>query len=108
MQKAFDLFHDRGARHPAQLAHHHQIFGAGEMRVEMRFFGDVSEALAVMDAVAGDRFAVEKNLAFAGLDQAGDHLERGGFAGAVRAQIACHFTRARDEADVPYRGDAGI
>ena len=43
----------------------------------------------------------------AGLDQPGDHLHGGGFAGAVRPQVAGDFAGARGEADVVHGGDAG-
>ena len=90
----------------AQLAHHDQVFEAAQMRVEMRLFGHVAHALLVGDRVALDGLAVEQDLAGGGLDQAGDHLHGGGFAGAVRSQVAGDLAGARREADVVDGGDA--
>ena len=91
----------------AQLAHHDEVFQAAQMRVEVRLFGHVAHALLVGDQVALDGLAVEEDLAGGHLDQAGDHLHGGGFARAVRAQVAGHLAGARREADVVHGGDAG-
>ncbi len=74
-----------------KLAHHDQVFEAAQMRVQMRLFGHVAHALLPGDQVAPDGFAVEQNLAAARLDEAGDHLHGGGFAGAVRPEVAGHL-----------------
>ena len=106
-QQAVDAFGGGLRGQAAQLAHHDQVFEAAEMRVKMRLFGHVAHALLVGDQVALDGFAVEKDLARGRLDQAGDHFHGGGFAGAVRPQVAGDFARAGGEADVVHGGDAG-
>ena len=76
------------------------------MRVEMRLFGHVAHALLVGDQVALDGFAVEQDLARGGLQQPGDHLHRGGFAGAVRPQVPGDLAGARRKADIVHGRDA--
>ena len=42
-----------------ELAHHFQVFGAGQVRIQVRFFGNVAQALLVCDPVAPDGLALE-------------------------------------------------
>ena len=56
-----------------------------------------------MDVAAG-----EEDLALGGLDHADDHLDGGGFAGAIGAEVAEHFAFFEGEADIPDGGDAAI
>ena len=84
------------------MAHHGQVFQAAQMGVEMRLFGYVAHALFVGDEVVANGLAAEEDLARADLDEPGDHLHGGGFAGAVGAQIAGDFARGCGKADVIY------
>ena len=77
------------------------------MRVEMRLFGHVAHALLVGDQVALNGLAVEQDLAGGHLHQPGDHLHGGGFAGAVRPQVAGDLAGAGRKADVVDGGDPG-
>ena len=90
----------------AQLADHHQVLQAAQVRVEMRLFGHVAHALLVGDQVALNALAVEQDLAGGRLHQAGDHLHGGGLAGAVRPQVAGDLAGAGGKAHVIDGGDA--
>src|SRR5580700_2297949 len=70
------------------------------MRVEMRLFRHVPHALLVGDRVILDGYAIEQDLARAGLDEAGDYFHRGRFAGAIGSEVARDFTGMRRETDV--------
>ena len=52
-------------------------------------------------------FAVEEHLAVIGLVDAGEHLDQGGFAGAVFAQQCHHLTLADGDAYVIQGPDTG-
>ena len=58
------------------------------MPVEMRLFRHVAHALLPGDQIALNGNAVEQDFAGGHLHQPGDHLHGGGFAGAVRPQVA--------------------
>jgi hypothetical protein len=90
----------------AQLGHHGQVFQAAEMGVEMRLLRHVAHAPLVGDEVVANGLAAEKDLARADLDQPGDHLHGGGFAGAVGTEVAGDFARGGGKADVVYGEDA--
>ena len=64
--------------------------------------GDVADAVA-----PGDK-AVDFDLAVGGDEQAGEHLDRGGFARAVGTEIADQFARGHVEADVIDGADFGL
>ena len=91
----------------AELGDHGEVFGAGEMGVEVRLFGDVAHAALVGDEVVLDGLAVEENFAGGHFDEAGDHLHGGGFAGAVGAEVAGDFAGAGGEGHVVDGGNTG-
>jgi len=93
-------------REVSQQADHAQIFEAAQVRVEMRLFGHVAEALLVADQVVPDGSALEQDFACRRLDERGDHFHSGRFAGAVGPQVAGDLAGARGEADVVYRDDS--
>src|SRR5438270_581075 len=51
---------------------------------------------------------MEQHLAAGGLHQAGNHLYRSAFAGAVWSKIAQNFSRADGKAHLTYGGKAGV
>ena len=65
-----------------------------------------------MGAEVGEVFvdvaAAEEDFAVVGLDHPGDHLDGGGLAGAVGAQVAEDFAFAEGKADVLDGGDGAI
>ena len=56
-----------------------------EVEIKRRAFGEVAERELGDRSVGGDGGAVDDRIARVGLEEAGDHAQRGGFAGAVGA-----------------------
>src|SRR5262249_16482991 len=79
-----------------------------QVRIEVRLFRNIAQALPVRDAVSFDGLAAEQNLAAARLDEPGDHLQSSGLAGAIRSQVPRHLARLRLEADILHGRDAGV
>jgi hypothetical protein len=90
------------------LRDHLEIFETAEMTVEVRLLGDVPHALTEGHEVIVDGFAIEEDLAGGHFDETGDHLHGGGFAGAVRTEVAGHLPRLSEKADVVDRGNTGV
>lgn len=61
-EEFIDLRSRRAPRKAAQLAYHFEIFKAGEMRIEMRLLGNVTEELPVGDAIAINRLAARNSI----------------------------------------------
>jgi hypothetical protein len=61
-------------RQAAQLANHGDVLESRQMRVEMRFFRHIAEALLPGDEIPPDGFAIEDDFAGGRLDQARDDL----------------------------------
>lgn len=101
-EKPRSFVQDKVLRHATELADHFEILRAGQVRIEMRFFGNVPEALFVRQTIVSDRFAVEKDLTFTGLDQACDHLQGCRFSGTVRAQISGYLSPDGGEVHAGY------
>ncbi len=86
----------------AQLQHQAQVVGHGQLAEHRRFLRQVAHALlgARVHRVAGDVLAVQHDAAGIGFDQAHDHVEAGGLAGAVGAEQADHFTGIEGQPEV--------
>src|SRR3546814_614231 len=69
-----------------------------------RFLRQVAhaQARAGVHRLGGDVAAVEHDLALVGRDQADDHVEAGGLAGAVGAEQADDFARVQGQAEVAH------
>ena len=76
------------------------------MAEDAGFLGEVGHAElgAAVHRVAGDIGAFEENLAGVGPEQADDHAEGGGLAGAVGAEQADDFAAVEFEADLAHDG----
>ena len=74
---------------------------AAEDRGFLRQIAD-AEPRALIHRQLGDVVAVELDRAAIGLDQAGDHVEHGGLAGAVRAEQADRLAAADIDADAAH------
>src|SRR3546814_3261655 len=61
-----------------------------------------AQARACVHRLGGDVAAVEHDLALVGRDQADDHVEAGGLAGAVGAEQADDFARVQGQAEVAH------
>ena len=95
-------------RHSTKTADELEVFEAGEVGVDLRFFGDVAETGAEGGEIFMDVAAVEEDFAVGGLDHASDHLDGGGFAGAVGAEVAEDFAFGKGKADILDGGDGAI
>ena len=78
------------------------------MGVDVGFFGDVADGGTKSGQVGKDVAAMEEDAAAAGLEQAGEDLDRGGFAGAVGAEIADDLAGMDGEGDVFDGGQAAV
>ena len=94
MQELVDALRRWGRWEIAQLRHHREVLVPGEMNVELRLLRHVTHAALECDRIAPDRLAVEQDFAFGRLDQADDHLHRGGLTGTVRSEVAGDFSGA--------------
>ena len=74
------------------------------MRVEVRLFRHVADALLEGGEVVVDAFAVVKDLPVGRLDQPGQHLDRGALAGAVRPQVAEDLSGPDGETHLAHGG----
>ena len=84
----------------AESAGELEVFEAGEVAVEVRFFGDVAEMVFEAGGVIADVLAVEENPTLGGVQEAGHHFHGGGLAGAVGAEIAGDLAWAHGEGDM--------
>ena len=87
------------AGNAAQTAGELEVFAAAEVGIEVGLLGDVAEAALEALEVAADVLAVEEDASAGGLEEAGEHLDGGTFAGAVGAEIAEDLAGAYGEAD---------
>ncbi len=92
---------------PAAVGLHHLEHRADvvldiEAAEDRRFLRQIADAEpgALIHRQVGDVVAVELDDAAVGLDQPGDHVERGGLAGAVRSEQADRLAAPDIEADV--------
>ena len=99
---------EEGLAHAAQATDELEVLEPGEMGVDLGFFGDVAEVGAEGGEVVVDVAAGEEDLAAGGLDEADDHFDGGGFAGAVGAEVAEDVAGGEGEADVFDGGDAAV
>ena len=107
-QHGVDLFGGRFCGEVAELGDHGEVLVASEVGVEEGLFGDVAHAPLVGREVFADGPAFKADLAEGRLDEAGDHFDGGGFAGAVGAEIAGDLAGEGGEADVLNDGNAGV
>ena len=77
----------------AQFQHQADVVGHAQLAEHRGFLRQVAHAQlgALVHRLGGDVLAVQFDLAGIGGDQADDHVEAGGLAGAVRPQQADHF-----------------
>ena len=85
---------------PGHLHNREDVVFHGHGPEDRGFLGEIAHAFlgTLVHREASDLFFPEENAAGIGLDQAGDHIEAGGFAGAVGAEQAhdlalFHFDR---------------
>src|SRR6202034_797840 len=83
----------------AKTAGELQVLESGEITVEVRLFRHVAQTSSKADEVVANVAAFIEDLAFGGMKQSGEHFDGGGFAGAIRAEIACDFAGAHREVD---------
>ena len=108
MEEGAGLAVEEGLAHAAQAADELEVLEAGEMGVDLGFLGDVAEMGAEGGEVLVDVAAGEEDFAAGGLDEADDHLNGGGFAGAVGPEVAEDVAGGEGEADVFDGGDGTV
>ncbi len=99
---------DEGLGQVAQAADELEVLEAGEVGVDVGLLGDVAEGGAVGLEIVADALAFEEHLAVGGLEEAGDDLDGGGFAGAVGTDVADDLAGTEAKADVVDGGKATI
>src|SRR5205085_5266684 len=84
--------------------HRADILLHGEAAEDRGFLRQIADAepRALIHRQLGDVMAVKLDGAAVGLDQAGDHVEHRGLAGAVRTEQADRFAAADIDADAAY------
>ncbi len=92
----------------AQLDHGHDVLldaHAAEDRGLLRQIAD-AHAGALVHGLGGDVLAIQQDAAGVGGDQAGDHVEAGGLARAVRAEQADSLAAVQPQADALHHRPA--
>jgi hypothetical protein len=82
-----------------------QKLGGRQLLVEERAVRDEAERALGFLGLGREVVAVDRNAARGRLQQTGDHPDRGGLAGAVRAQEAVDLARPHVEADAVDRAE---
>ena len=100
----FELLLALLARGLDHFEHGADVLLDGEAAKDRGFLRQIADAepRALIHRQLGDVVAVELDRAAIGLDQAGDHVEHGGLAGAVRAEQADRFAAAHIDADAAH------
>ncbi len=83
-----------------------QVFVAGQLFVEEGAIGDIAGAPFALERGAGEIMAADGHRAGRWLQQAGQHLDGGGLAGAVGAEEAVDFAGRNRQADIVDGGEA--
>ncbi len=93
-----------------QVSAHLQILAHGEIREDAASFGRHRDAARdeFVRRLAADVFVFESDFAGAWFEQAGDRAQRGGFAGAIRADQRDYFTLLDVQRNAGQRLDGAI
>src|SRR5438477_5800971 len=83
----------------AEAASELEVLSPAEVRIQVGFLGDIAEAALEALQLAANILAVEEDASAGGLQQAGEHLDGGAFAGTVGAEIAEDLAGTDGEAD---------
>ena len=78
---------------------------AGEAAEERQAFGDDADLALDFEGMGGEVEAEDLDVAGGGREQAGEHFDGGGFAGAVGAEEAEELARGDGEGDVIDGGE---
>ncbi len=97
-----------GLFHAGQLGAEGEVFVDPHLRVEGDVFRQVAEHAAGFDRIFEKVAPVDGDLAGARRQEAGDHPDGGGFAGAVGAQDAEDFAVGNREGDVAHRREVAV
>ena len=89
-----------------QLADEHEVLGAGEVLVDRGVLAGQADGAADLVRLGGDVVPADQGGAGVGLQQGGENADRGGLAGAVRAEDAEDGAFAGGEVD-PVEGLGG-
>jgi hypothetical protein len=103
-QIEFELAAQIGQHRNRQVLAHRQM---GEKLIDLIALGQ-AQLTDIGHALAGDVVALEQDRARGRRHFAGQHLEEGGFAGAVGADHAAQFALVHDEVDVAVGEEAAI
>jgi hypothetical protein len=101
-EELFAALESGGVVQAVHLADEAQVFGGGEASEESHAFGNDADLALDFERVRGEIEAEDLNAARGGGEQAGQHLDGGGFAGAVGAEKAVELTLGDVEVDVPH------
>ena len=88
LQQGIDLVFEFRARQATQRPHQFEIFPTSQKGVEMSFFGNVAQFLAIGVDVILNAAAVEVNDAARRNEKSGEHFDGSAFAGAVGAHAS--------------------
>jgi glyoxalase family protein len=83
-----------------------EVFAGGEFAEESHAFGDDADMAFDVDGIVEEVFAEDLDGAGGGSEEAGEHFDSGGFAGAVGTEEAEELAGFDDEIDVVDGGEA--
>ncbi len=107
IKKAFGAHRDDGRIEIAECADQFEIFEAGQVGIELCFFGHVAESALVFDEVVANAATEVQHLTTARFHQPGDHFHSGALAGTVRAKVAENLPWLQAKANVADCRDPG-
>jgi hypothetical protein len=108
LKKLIDLGRETVVRDSSEPADQLQVFRAGQIGIEMRLLGHVAERRLVGKEIGEHVASIQQHSAVGRCEQSREHLDRGAFAGSIRAEEAKHFTRTYFEREIADRGQRTI
>ena len=107
-EECIDLAIQQCSRNAAQPSNQLEVFSSREMRIQMGFFRNVTEASRECDAILEDVFAVKVDFTFAGINQSNQHFYGGALSRAVGAQISEDLPGTNVEGHVLHCWNAAV
>ena len=112
IENGVEMFHaciEVALRDVVDAAEEFEGFDDGDVPPELGALAeDDADGFYILAALAVGDVAVDADFAAGGDQDAGEHLDRGGFSGAVGADVTDHFAAFDCEADAIHGGDGAV
>ena len=107
-EKPLDLLGEHVGLDLAEPSDEREVFGTGQVGVQVGCLRHVPDAPPVAEDVAMDALAVDADLSSGRFEEPRHHVDGGRLARAVGSEIAEHLAGARREADFADRGERAV